>query len=501
MRNVIRKVTLAITMLPLLASAPVQAGGLLGLGTIISEPAKHNGLVQLVQAGDQRLVEVQSQVCSITNQIRTTGSRITEIQNQVRKNQKTNDQRFQGLGASARRTGEIASVTSLDELMQGGGAASGNQGVGQLQELVRDLTGRVEDLGAQLSDMQNQMQKEQDDNDFRFQDLEKSKRGAGAAKAQGVAADKAVSAALPINEPCNFGSNQLAAQISLNSAQAEAMNFQLLEMQDQMQKIQEDNERRFQELETGKRSEVGDKGDTGERSVASAAAPDQADASSLDVASADDRAPALPAEDNSADSAAIDSSVPATSGPRRGEEPQQLGSMRMDANGNVIGETVDVSPRPVESGPDGGAGQGRNSAHTGQVIASLPKADDPNALYKAAYQYVLSGDYKAAETGFREHIKRYPADPMTADARYWLGESLYAQERYPEAATVFIDTQRDYPQSNRGPENMLKLGMTLQKMDSHDVACATFEQIPTRYPKASAAVLKRVADERARNHC
>lgn len=499
MRNAIRKVTLAVAMLPLLASAPVQAGGLIGLGTVIPGSAKHNGLVQLVQAGDQRLVELQSQVCSITNQIRTTGSRITEIQNQIRKNQKTNDQRFQGLGASARRTGEISSVTSLDELMQGGAAASGNQGIGQLQELVRDLTGRVEDLGAQLSDMQNQMQKEQDDNDFRFQDLEKSKRGAGGAKAQGAAAaDKGIVPAAQINEPCNFGSNQLSTQISLNSAQAEAMNFQLLEMQDQMQKIQEDNERRFQELETGKRS---DGGDTGERSVASAAAPDQADASSPDVASAEDRAPALPAEENSADSAAIGSSVPATSGPRRGEEPQQLGSMRMDANGNVIGETIDASPRPVENGPAAETQHDRNSAHAGQVIASLPKADDPNALYKAAYQYVLSGDYKAAETGFREHIKRYPADPMTADARYWLGESLYAQERYPEAATVFIDTQRDYPQSNRGPENMLKLGMTLQKMDSHDVACATFEQIPTRYPKASAAVLKRVADERARNHC
>ncbi len=75
----------------------------------------------------------------------------------------------------------------------------------------------------------------------------------------------------------------------------------------------------------------------------------------------------------------------------------------------------------------------------------------------------MSGDYKAAETGFREHVKRYPADPSTAEARFWLGESLYGQGRYPEAATVFIDTQRDYPDSKRAPENMFKLGMTLEK--------------------------------------
>jgi tol-pal system protein YbgF len=98
-------------------------------------------------------------------------------------------------------------------------------------------------------------------------------------------------------------------------------------------------------------------------------------------------------------------------------------------------------------------------------------------------------------------VKRYPADPNTAEARFWLGETLYGQGRYPEAATVFIDTQRDYPDSKRAPENMFKLGMTLEKMDNRDVACATFAQIPERYPKAAPAILKRVADERSRAKC
>ncbi len=79
------------------------------------------------------------------------------------------------------------------------------------------------------------------------------------------------------------------------------------------------------------------------------------------------------------------------------------------------------------------------------AVASLPTDDNPNSLYQAAYQYLMSGDYKAAEAGFREHVKRYPADPMTAEARFWLGESLYGQGRYPEAATLFIDTQRGIP--------------------------------------------------------
>lgn len=305
--------------------------------------------------------------------------------------------------------------------------------------------------------------------------------------------------------------NQLQEQVRELSGKLEEMNFQVLQMQEQMRKIQEDNEFRFQELEKSKRSDAGGKAG---RNVADARTGGQRAAGQTDEASQDASSAASRqnGEQNiGAASAANGSHVSSQEEKRQGELPQQLGSIRMDANGNVIGDTIDTTPRAVEQGASQAAGHGNEQeqghgnapthAQSDDHIAALPQADDPNVLYQSAYQYVLSGDYKAAEAAFREHIKRYPADPHTADARYWLGESVFGQERYSEAATVFIDTQRDYPDSKRGPENMLKLGMTLQKMDNHDVACATFAQIPTRYPNAAPAVLKRVADERARSRC
>src|SRR5690606_5261675 len=123
------------------------------------------------------------------------------------------------------------------------------------------------------------------------------------------------------------------------------------------------------------------------------------------------------------------------------------------------------------------------------------------SLYDAAYQYRLSGDSGAAVTGFREHVKRYPADAATAEAPYLLGESVFGQGRYQDAADAYLDTHRDYPDSTRAPENMLKLGITQEKLNNRDVACATFKQIAERYPQAAKAVLKRVAEERNRNKC
>ncbi|OCW59294.1 tol-pal system protein YbgF [Hoeflea olei] len=52
--------------------------------------------------------------------------------------------------------------------------------IGQLEEQVRALNGRIEELGFQMLQMQEQMRQMQEDNEFRFQELEKgtgSQRG------------------------------------------------------------------------------------------------------------------------------------------------------------------------------------------------------------------------------------------------------------------------------------------------------------------------------------
>ncbi|WP_420961289.1 tol-pal system protein YbgF [Brucella sp. IR073] len=281
--------------------------------------------------------------------------------------------------------------------------------------------------------------------------------------------------------------SQLEEQVRNLTGKIEELNFQILQMQEQMRKVQEDNEFRFQELEKNKRSDAGGRQD---RAVASASRAANGEASG-DASPAAPASPSASGSSASADSIAID---PQGTSNGTGIPPRSLGSIRFDANGNVIGETMDEAATQ-------GSGPAPSVPAGGNTIAALPETDNPNELYKFAYQNILSGDYRAAEKGFREHIKRYPADPMTSDARFWLGESLYGQERYPEAATVFIDTQRDYPDSKRGAENLLKLGMTLSKMKDHEVACATFAEVPVRYPGASQAVLKRVTEERAKNRC
>jgi tol-pal system protein YbgF len=285
---------------------------------------------------------------------------------------------------------------------------------------------------------------------------------------------------------------QLQEQVRNLTGKLEEMNFQILQMQEQMRKIQEDNEFRFEELEKKKKADAGSDASINTAAADSAAvgsADETGDKEPRRAAAADagndnvvqDNTDLQPAQDatadNSADSVATGQQTQITVA---SQAPRALGSIRFDASGNVIGGSLTEEPaQPV----------------------ALPQTDNPNELYNAAYQYILAGDYRSAEAGFRAHIDRYPADPMTSDARYWLGEALYGQERYAESATVFIDMQRDYPDSKRGAENMLKLGMAMAKLNDREVACATFAKVGSRFPSAAPAILKRVDEERKLNHC
>ena len=284
---------------------------------------------------------------------------------------------------------------------------------------------------------------------------------------------------------------QLQEQVRDLTGKLEEMNFQILQMQEQMRKVQEDNDFRFEELEKKKKADAGSDASINTAAADSAAvasdhgagkeprhnasAPADNDNRAQDVAGSQP-SQAAAANDN-ADSVATDQQTQITVA---SQAPRALGSIRFDASGNVIGGSLTEEPaQPV----------------------ALPQTDNPNELYNAAYQYILAGDYRSAEAGFRAHIDRYPADPMTSDARYWLGEALYGQERYAESATVFIDMQRDYPDSKRGAENMLKLGMAMAKLNDREVACATFAKINSRFPSAAPAILKRADEERKLNHC
>lgn len=258
----------------------------------------------------------------------------------------------------------------------------------------------------------------------------------------------------------------LEEQVRSLSGQIEELNFQLLQMQEQMRKQQEDYDFRLEELE--KKSGVVRRSD---RVVASAPAT---------------TAPATGGETVTMLPGGVEDGTAAST--------KTLGTITVDGNGTV---TTSGGGAPLEDLDD----EPMDSHSDGTTVASLPSTEDPEELYRNSYEFILSGDYGTAETGFRDHIARFPSDPRTADAHFWLGESLLGQQKYRDAAETFLAANKNYPDSKKAPDMLFKLGVSLAGLNQRDVACATFGEVAKRYPSASASLKERVKQEQAVAGC
>ncbi len=274
---------------------------------------------------------------------------------------------------------------------------------------------------------------------------------------------------------------QLQEQLRQLNGKVEDMSYQILQMQEQLRKAQEDNEFRFQQLEGGKKKSsnetVPSTNDAANASGDTTPGADQTNnAATLDQP---DNNQVLGDDDNNQDT---------------GKPPIDLGKLDVDPNGKVVGADQNDQNSVQESNlppPDTSNESKTASLDTG--------ADGPQ--YQAAYEQILSGDYAAAEAGFAEYIANNPKSKRIADATFWLGEAQYSQDKFNDSAKTFLDGYKSYGKSAKAPEMLLKLAMSLAKLDSKDTACATLRQVSKAYPKASRAVITKVASEQKRLAC
>jgi tol-pal system protein YbgF len=136
-----------------------------------------------------------------------------------------------------------------------------------------------------------------------------------------------------------------------------------------------------------------------------------------------------------------------------------------------------------------------------QQLATLPPSASPQDEYDMAYGYVLHKDYSLAEQSFRDYLKKYPNERLVPEAQYWLGESLFQQQRYRDAAESFLGVSTKFERSAKAPDALLRLGQSLAAMNQKEAACATLAEVGRKYPRASVNVKRGVEQEQKRARC
>jgi tol-pal system protein YbgF len=312
----------------------------------------------------------------------------------------------------------------------------------RLEQMVEQLTGQIEELRFQNNQMSRQLQQIQDDLSLRVARIEQTMNG-GVAPAESAAVE-APRAAIP-------------SSVSPTGAAMTAKDKNVVDFN------------------------------------APASSP---------VSRQPDMAPRAAAPANAANAAMA-------AAPAVGAATDNGFVIRTDAGGKVLPPDPNAPKSPPPAAPMTPAPAPKAAPGPGPVAAAnlntnvavaLP-AGTPKQQYDYAFDFLKRQDYPRAEAALREFIKRNAKDPLAGNAQYWLGESLYVRGDYQTAAVEFMAGYQNYPKSNKGPDNLLKLGMAMSHLNQTPGACTALGRIAKEYPDAPEQIRTTAKAERTKLKC
>ena len=125
----------------------------------------------------------------------------------------------------------------------------------------------------------------------------------------------------------------------------------------------------------------------------------------------------------------------------------------------------------------------------------------PKEQYDFAISFMKIGDYETAEFALKEFIDKNKDHDLAGNAQYWYGETFRIRQLYSDAATAYLDGYQNYPKSDKAPDNLLKLGITMVQLGEKEQGCTMIVGIKKQYPKASKSVLQKAQYEQKKFKC
>jgi len=230
----------------------------------------------------------------------------------------------------------------------------------------------------------------------------------------------------------------------------EEINFKLDKLSHRLSKVQADNQIRFQQLENGK----------------------------IVSTDEDSKLTALPKNED-------EKILPGSS------EPQDLGSISYkDTETNLLEQqtqSIETSASVV--------------TENFESEEKLLPDETPEKQYEFATSFLKNGDYNMAERAFKEFIENNSEHKLAGNAQYWYAETFRIRQLYTDAASAYLEGYQKYPKSDKGPINLLKLGVSLVQIGEKDQGCLMITGVKKEYPKANQSVLQKAKYEEKKFEC
>lgn len=306
---------------------------------------------------------------------------------------------------------------------------------------------------------------------------------------------------------------RLENQIRQLTGMVEELQHRNTQLEQQLRRIQQDTEFRFQEMNPSGRPPA--RNQSGSSSPPPGPPPL--------VPPAQQRGSAPQPQDSVQQGGSRRDVFDPSSAPNAPGAPRPLGSMpgspppggdlqpRAPGTPLDLGSLANSGPAPL---PGTGAGfpQSRDDksrdtrAPAGQQAVLAPSGS-PRDEFDLAYGAIQRRDYQLAVDGFRVFLANHAgsrepeAQRLLPEANYWMGEAYFQLKQYRDAAETFLTISTDFPNAVKAPDSLLRLGQSLASLGEKETACAALGHVSAKYPRASTNVKRAVEQEQKRVGC
>ena len=121
--------------------------------------------------------------------------------------------------------------------------------------------------------------------------------------------------------------------------------------------------------------------------------------------------------------------------------------------------------------------------------------------YEFATSFLKVGDYNTAERALKEFIQKNSNHKLAGNAQYWFAETFRIRQLYVDAASAYLEGYQKYPKSEKAPDNLLKLGVSLVQIGEKEQGCMMITSLEKQYPEASQSILQKAKYEEKKFEC
>jgi tol-pal system protein YbgF len=154
-----------------------------------------------------------------------------------------------------------------------------------------------------------------------------------------------------------------------------------------------------------------------------------------------------------------------------------------------------MAPGVTPPGPGVGPGPATTGTSNPPPVGPPPGVS-MQKMYDASWDDYTAGRYDLAIEGFKTFIRNFGPYPMAAQAQFYIGQSYYAQSKWPDARDAYQAVITNYPQSDIVPDAYYKLGQTFEQLKQVDNAKRAYDTVVQKYQSSPSFNLARQALDR-----